>query len=116
MVSSRTLRRVGDALGWDEFVEMTEDLYGTFTDRDYWYGDYDDRKLKKFQALYSIPGFRQIMDYNLDLIKDEQYLERYGMTYADVKDPRKLASTASAGQVYGIAWSMISRNVSRLYR
>lgn len=98
------------------FKVMVDDLYGTLTDKRYWYGDYDEKKMQKFRALYSLPGWSQLLDYQLDSVKDEQYLKRYGYTVADVRDPRKLSATASSARFNGYVYNFVSSNVNRLYR
>lgn len=100
----------------ERFKVMVDDLYGTLTDKRYWYGGYDEKKMEKFRALYAIPGFQQLLDYQLDSVKDEQYLKRYGYTIADVLDPRKLSATSSSARLNGYVYNFISSNVSRLYR
>lgn len=96
--------------------EMFDDLYGTFTDERYWYGDYSEDKLEKFRALYSIPGFREMMDYQLDKVNDENYLKKNQMSVSDVGDPRKLSATSSAARLNGYVYNRVSSNVNRLYR
>lgn len=107
---------LADAVGWDGFVEMVDDFYGTFTQEDYWYGDYDSRKLEKFRALHSIPGVREMMDYNLDKVNDRLYMNKNQLSVSDIGDPRKLSATASADRLNGYVMSRISSNINRLYR
>lgn len=80
------------------------------------YGDYDERKLRQFSLLYSLPLVRNYMDYLLDLRSDKEYLDRYGLSYSDVHDPRKLRSTGSRSEFFGGALNFVSRNVEKLYR
>lgn len=80
------------------------------------YGKYDKDKLDQFTFLYAIPGIRDYMDYLLDSRADQEYMERYGLDYSDIHDPRKLRATSSGASYYGNAYRMISRNVDRLYK
>lgn len=114
-------RSFGAIRGWwnDQMArteEMYDDLYGTFTDKRYWYGDYDSDKMEKFRSLYSLPGFRQMMDYQLDRVNDEYYMKNNQLELSDVRDPRKLSATGSSANLNGFFWSRISSNVNRLYR
>lgn len=82
---------------------------------DWLYGDYNERKLRQFEALHNIPGLGNYMDYLLDIRADEEYLDRYGMDYTDIHDPRKLRSTNSGSRLIGSAMNYVSKNVERLY-
>lgn len=75
------------------------------------YGDYDEGKLKTFEVLYSIPGIRNYMDMLLDYRADREYLNRYGMSWSDIHDPRKLHSVRSTSGMI----SFVSENVDKLY-
>lgn len=83
---------------------------------DWLYGDYDEEKLNSFTALYSIPGVHEYFDYLLDLRGNQEYLNRYGMDYSDVHDPRKLSQTGSGSRVLNRSFSYVSRSVEDLYR
>lgn len=107
---------LADAVGWDGFVEMMGDLYGTFTKEDYWYGDYDAYKLEKFRALHNIPFIREMMDYQLDKVNDRLYMDKNQLSVSDIGDPRKLSATGSADRLNGMVMSRISSNINRLYR
>lgn len=74
--------------------------------------NWSEEKLAKYEALSVIPGISHYMDYVLDKRADEEYLRRYGLTYADIHDPRKLKQVGSA--VRGLEW--VSSNVRRIYR
>lgn len=80
------------------------------------YGGYDEGKLRQFEILHNIPVVGNYMDYLLDYRVDREYLNRYGMDYSDVHDPRKLRSVGSGSAFYGSAVNFVSKNVSRLYR
>lgn len=95
---------------------FAEDLYGTLTDNHYWYGKYSKEKLDRYNFYQNVPLYGQYINYKLDKIKDAQYLNRYGMDYSDILDPRKLYSSSSASQLYGSVLNYASRNISRLYR
>lgn len=78
--------------------------------------DWNQAKLEEFERRYAIPGFRQYLDYLLDRRADSEYLNRYGMDYSDIHDPRKLRETNSAAHLYGSVYNFVSDNVKRLYR
>ena len=80
------------------------------------YGEYDESKYQEFTLLYSLPHVRDYMDMLLDRRSTQEYLDRYGMDYSDIHDPRKLRSTGSTSRLYGSGYTMISRNLSRLYK
>lgn len=79
------------------------------------YGEYDERKLKQFEAAYSVPGVRNYMDYLLDRRADQEYMARNQLTYNDVHDPRKLRETSSGSRMYGSFYHFVSKNVEKLY-
>lgn len=117
-MSDYHLRKVYDffADDWSRFEQMVQDIYGSFTDPTYWYGDYNEDKLRRFEGIHLIPFAGDVVDYNLDRIRDYQYLDRYGMTLADVKDPRKLRQTQSGITFMRNQYNFVSDNVKRLYR
>lgn len=80
------------------------------------YGDWNEEKLRKFQIAYAIPGVRDYMDYLLDRRADQEYLNRYGMDYTDIHDPRKLRTSGSYPRVVGSVYRMVSRNIDKLYK
>lgn len=82
---------------------------------DWLYGEYDEKKLRQFELLHNIPVVSNYMDYLLDRRADEEYLNRYGMDYSDVHDPRKLHSVNSGSRAIGAALNFVSSNVSKLY-
>lgn len=79
------------------------------------YGEYDEEKLKHFEMLYSTP-LHYYMDYLLDRRADEEYLNRYGMDYPDIHDPRKLSQTGAFTELAHVGLNFVSDNVKRLYR
>lgn len=83
---------------------------------DWLYGDYNETKLRQFTLLHNIPFVSNYMDYLLDLRANNEYLERYGMDYTDVHDPRKLSSVRSGSQLVGSSLNFVSKNVDKLYR
>lgn len=83
---------------------------------DWLYGDYDENKLRTFELLHNIPVIRNYMDYLLDRRADQEYLDRYGMDYSDVHDPRKLRQVSSGSQFIGASLNFVSSNVSKLYK
>lgn len=84
--------------------------------QDWLYGEWNEDKFTLFTALYSVPGIRQQFDYLLDLRRSQEYLDRYGMDYSDIHDPRKLFAAQSGAAVMGYGTSMISKNIDKLYR
>lgn len=80
------------------------------------WGKYDERKLGAFEALYHVPVVKDYMDYLLDLRADQEYMDRYGLSYSDIHDPRKLREVGSGSRTLGSATTMLSRNFDKLYR
>lgn len=96
-------------------------LYGYFQDADrmftdWLYGEYDEQKLTQFEMLHNIPFLGDYMDYKLDLRADQEYLNRNGMSYSDIHDPRKLKQVSSGSRMYSSGFQFVSKNVGRLYR
>lgn len=79
---------------------------------DWLYSGWSKQKLDTYNALNVIPGIHQYMDYKLDVRRDEEYLRRYGMTYSDIHDPRKLSQVSSGAR--SLEW--VSGNIKRLYK
>lgn len=84
--------------------------------QDWLYGSWSKEKLRQFTFYRNVPVLSQYMDYLLDLRDNEHYLDRNGMTYSDIKDPRKLSSVQSGSRLVGSAYSIVSKNVEKLYR
>lgn len=80
------------------------------------YGEYDEEKLTQFELLHNIPVIGAYMDYKLDVRADQEYLNRYGMDYSDIHDPRKLKQTSSGSRMYGSSLNFVSKNVDKLYK
>lgn len=106
--------------GWFEDF----DLYAAvFEDRplndqmvDWLYGEWSEQKLKEFEILHNIPIVSNYMDYVLDHRADQEYLDRYGMDYSDIHDPRKLHQFSSGSSFVGSSVNFVSSNLHRLYR
>lgn len=96
-------------------LTRTAFAYGDKKFTDWLYGSYDKNKLTMFELMYHTP-LGPYMDYKLDLRGDEEYLRRYGMSYEDVHDPRKLHQVSSGSRMYGSALSFVSKNVDKLYK
>lgn len=79
------------------------------------YGSWDKEKYDRYKLLNAIPGISHYMDYLLDIRADNEYLNRYGMDYSDIHDPRKLSQTGSSAVLGGYAYHFVSKNVNRLY-
>lgn len=82
------------------------------------YGPWNENKLKMFEFQQSgiIPLIDKYNNYLLDLRADHEYMDRYGMTYEDIHDPRKLRQTSSGSALIGSSINFVSDNVRRLYR
>lgn len=84
---------------------------------DWLYGDWNEQKYEDYKLLTLVPFLSDYMDYRLDLRSDAEYLNRYGMDYTDIHDPRKLKQSSSySGSIAGASVRMISKNIDRLYR
>lgn len=80
------------------------------------YGEWNQQKLSQFELLSNVPLLGSYMNYKLDLRQDEEYLRRYGMSYSDIHDPRKLHQTGSGTALYGRSFDWVVKNLHRLYR
>lgn len=80
------------------------------------YGEWSQEKLKQFEFLSNVPILGSYMDYKLDVRQDEEYLKRYGMSYSDIHDPRKLHQVGSGTRLYGSSFNWVGKNLNRLYR
>lgn len=78
--------------------------------------DWTKEKYDTYLALDSIYPVHLYMDYLLDKRRTGEYLYRYGMDYSDIHDPRNVPLSGSARALGSYGISMVSRNVSRLYR
>lgn len=79
------------------------------------YGEYDEGKLSQFEFLYALPGVRDYFDYLLDVRADREYLNRNGLDYTDIHDPRKLRESSSGARMYGHTINFVSDNIKKLY-
>lgn len=84
--------------------------------KDWLYGEWTEQKVREFEVLHNIPVISNYMDYLLDYRADQEYLDRYGMDWTDVHDPRKLSSVSSGSSLVGASLQFVSKNVERLYR
>lgn len=84
----------------------------------YWLLDapWSETKLHAYELMNIVPGLHQYMDYLLDLRSDEEYLNRNGMDYSDIHDPRKLKQTNSGSNLARFGVNFISKNVESLYK
>lgn len=78
-------------------------------------GDWNETKYQQFNLLYSTP-LRYYMDAVLDDRRAEEYLDRYGMDYTDIHDPRRLTGTSSTASFLSAGYRMVSKNIEKLYR
>lgn len=96
-----------------DFSDPFSFVYGM----DEWlYGDWNESKYKTYLALDSIYPVHLWMDYLLDKRTTDEYLNRYGLDYTDIHDPRKLSTTGSARALSSYALNYVSRNLDKLYR
>ena len=79
------------------------------------YGEWSKEKLQQFELLSNVPVLGSYMNYKLDVRQDEEYLQRYNMSYIDVHDPRKLHQTNSGKDLYGSSINYVSKNVHNLF-
>lgn len=81
---------------------------------------YDDNwsktKLQMYELIDSTRIGHAYMDYLLSRRSDEEYLDRYGMDYPDIHDPRKLSQTGAFSELAHVGLNFVSDNVKRLYR
>lgn len=107
------------------WVQLGKFLYGeyergaTFEDNffsEWLYGPYDETKYKQYLAFHSVPVLGQYMDYLLDYRASSEYLNRYGLDWSNIHDPRKLAISGSGTALARIGVNFVSKNVERLYR
>lgn len=78
--------------------------------------NWNETKYQQFTLLYSIPVVSNYMDAVLSNRSGKEYLNRYGMDYSDIHDPRKLSGTAQTAGFIGSSYRMISSNIGKLYR
>lgn len=107
------------------WVQVGKFLYGeykrgaTFENNSFseWlYGEWTEDKYKQYLALHSVPVVGQYMDYLLDYRGGREYLNRYGMDWSDIHDPRKLALSNSGTALARYGVNFVSKNISKLYR
>lgn len=115
---------------WNDLKPYLTGVYGTLTNwnkikadfyqldkqfTDWLYGPMMEQKLSQLELLYNTP-LKPIIDYKMDMLKDKEYLNRYGLSIEDVHDFRKLHQFGSGSAVYGSALRFVSDNIKRLYR
>lgn len=94
------------------FHHLNDNAFSRWLYEDNW----SEAKLQQYELLNSIPIVSNYMDYLLDRRSDQEYLDRYGMDYPDIHDPRKLKQSSSASVVIRSGYEMISKNLDKLYR
>lgn len=85
---------------------------------DWLYGDWNEEKYRSYLAARSLDPSGLVggyFDYLLDRRADQEYFRRYGMSYSDIHDPRRLRQSSSTEQLYRSSVNFISSNVKRLY-
>ena len=80
------------------------------------YGDWTREKYHEFLALRSIRPIGLYFDYLLDSRNTEKYLDRYGMDYGAIYDPRNLPNASSGTALAGYGVNFVSKNINKLYR
>lgn len=107
------------------WVQLGKFLYGEFergatlennSFSEWLYGEWDETKYKQYLALNAVPGISHYMDYLLGYRSANEYLNRYGMDWSDIHDPRKLDLSNSGTALARFGLNFVSRNVSKLYR
>lgn len=88
-----------------------------FTDPEGWlYSSWSEEKYNQYLLMDSFYPLHLWMDYLLDKRGTSEYLDRYGMDYSDIHDPRKLSSTDSSRNLLTYGQRMVSKNINKLYR
>lgn len=83
-------------------------------------GEWSKSDQEAFDILYdfNVFGISPFRD-NFDRILNEKawnaYSKRYGLTYADIKDPRKYHTAFGQSQLMNGGVNFVSRNLKRLY-
>lgn len=80
------------------------------------YGEWTEEKYKQYLAYNSVYPIRLYFNYLLDYRGANEYLDRYGMDWSDIHDPRKLNLSQSGSALGGYALNFVSKNIGRLYR
>lgn len=85
---------------------------------DVWlYGSWNKEKYDVYTVLDNLPVVSDYMDALLARRTTQEYLDRYGLDYTDIHDPRKLPSGKSSLGGAGVnALQFVSKNVEKLYR
>lgn len=97
--------------------DWRNNFWNFFTDPKGWlYSDWTEEKYRQYQILRHIPVVNSYVDYLLDARQLEEYLNRYGMDYTDIHDPRKLSTTQSGDRLITGALNFVSKNVIKLYK
>lgn len=81
-------------------------------------GEWSEDKQKAFNNLYNLQifgtrPFGNTFDSILDNRNDQRYMDRYGLSWANVKDPRKLSQSRSS--TLNSAINFVSSNIDKLY-
>lgn len=84
--------------------------------RDWLYDDnYTKDKFGKVAVLSNLPVIGDYTNYLLDMRKADEYLNRFGMDWSDIHDPRKLTAFGSTGGGIRRSLNFVSGNIKRLY-
>lgn len=94
------------------FSILNDNAFSEWLYEDNW----SETKLRQYELLDAVPIIHQYMDYLLSRRSDQEYLDRYGMDYSDIHDPRKLRQSSAASTLISSGVNFVSDNISRLYR
>lgn len=81
-------------------------------------GEWSQEKQQAFNNLYNLHifgtrPFGDQFDIILDNRNDSRYMSRYGISWSDVKDPRKLSQ--SRHSTFNSSLNFVSSNIDKLY-
>lgn len=82
-------------------------------------GEWDEAKYDEYNAARALlPGYSAYADSEIGKQKNEQYMERYGLTWDDVRSPWSLPGDSlisSAGSSLSRSVNFVSKNLEMLY-
>lgn len=94
------------------FAKLNDNAFSRWLYDDNW----SETKLQVYELIDSTHLGHAYLDYLLSRRSDEEYLDRYGMDYPDIHDPRKLSQVSSASALIRSGLNFVSSNINRLYR
>lgn len=78
--------------------------------------NWDRKKYRTFSLLDALPVVR---DYNSMLLayrQGEEYLNRYGLDYSDIHNPRNLHGSNESSAFLRSSLNYVSKNIGKLYQ